>query len=171
MNNLTLSTKVITMSKFVVSANYRNRNSQYKWLVRRIDEPIDRAVACEDVQCIGVKFTESNADEKGFGCGVVAVCENVSIGYPETETDLPAGEIPNNHAGDTYSKFMFNGYAICRTVPVESVERINLHYDGSMSGWGKSVDIGQQQTVTDPHPSPFQTPNTSVSSGMGIPKH
>lgn len=129
------------MSNFVVSANYRNRNSNYKWLVRRIDEPIEKAVACEDVHCIGVKFTGSNAEEKGFGCGVVAVCENVSIGSPETETDLPTAGIPNNHDDDTYNKFTFNGYAICRTVLVESVERINLHYDGSMSGWGQSVDL------------------------------
>jgi hypothetical protein len=128
------------MSKFVVSANYRNRNSNYKWLVRRIDEPIEKAVACEEVYCIGVTFTNSNAEEKGFGCGVVAVCENVSVSYVETEIDFPTTPIPNNHDDSTYNKYIFNGYAICRTVPVESVERINLHYDGSMSGWGTSID-------------------------------
>lgn len=129
------------MSKnFVVSANYRDRSSSFCWLVRRYDEPIDKAVACEEVHCTGVKFTASNAEEKGFGCGVVAVCENVSVRYVETETDLPTEEIPNNHKNNTYNKYAFNGYAICRTVPVESVERINLHYDGSMSGWGASVD-------------------------------
>lgn len=124
------------MSKFVVSANYRNRNSNFKWLVRRIDEPIQDAVACKDVQCVGATFTDSNEDEQGFGCSRVAICENVCIGYPETTTDLPSAAIANNHDYSTCNRYTFDGLNLCRTVPVQSVERINLHYDGTMSGWG-----------------------------------
>mgnify|MGYP003436407028 CR=1 FL=1 len=128
------------MSKFVVSANYRDRNSQYKWLVRRIDEPIEKAVACEIVNCSGVTFGDSNKEESGFGCNIVAYCENVNVRYAETTHDLPTDHIAITAPDESYNSYKFNGYAVCRTVPVESVEFLNLYDDGSMSAYGNSVD-------------------------------
>lgn len=130
----------MTMSKFVVSANYRDRQSPYKWLVRRVDEPIDKAVACEFVRCSGVTFGDSNKEEKGFGCNRVAFCENVSINYPEVETDLPKDpiRIPYNLESNNY---VFDGYNICRTVPVNSVEMLRLSDNGKMWGYGKTTDL------------------------------
>lgn len=129
------------MSKFVVSANYRDRNSQYKWLVRRVKEPIEKAVACEIVHCSGVTFGDSNKDEYGFGCKVVAYCDNVNICYAEVEHDLPTASIPIPASEEgTWNNYKFNGYAICRTVPVESVEFLNLYDDGNMVAYGSHID-------------------------------
>lgn len=60
----------------VVSANYRNRNSAYPWLVRDEHEPISAARAFKKVVASGVIFKSSNKDEEGFGCRVVAYCEH-----------------------------------------------------------------------------------------------
>lgn len=129
------------MSKFVVSANYRDRASEYKWLVRRIDEPIEKAVACQVVYCSGVIFGDSNKAEKGFDCNRVAFCENVQVKYPETDHDLPTKSLQITVPDTTYNSYKFDGYNICRTVPVASVEFLNLHYSGDITAYGKSVDL------------------------------
>jgi hypothetical protein len=72
------------MSKFVVSANYRDRSSSYRWLVRRYDEPIEKAVACKRVVAKGVRFQASNQGESGFGCTTVAVCDSAELFDQET---------------------------------------------------------------------------------------
>jgi hypothetical protein len=64
---------------FVVSANYRNRGSEYRWLVRGSDEPIDKAIACKRVEMQDVKFQKSSEEEVGFGCNIVAVCDTVEV--------------------------------------------------------------------------------------------
>lgn len=61
------------MSKFIVSANYRN--SPYKYLVRGFDEPIENAIAYRSVKAKGVQFCQSSNGEQGFGCRVVALCD------------------------------------------------------------------------------------------------
>lgn len=75
---------------FIVSANYRNRDSEYKWLVRHEDEKPEQAVAYKRVECGGVKFEDSNAYETGFGCRLVARCTSVVGHDPEPVT--PTGE-------------------------------------------------------------------------------
>lgn len=59
---------------FIVSANYRDRKSAYKWLIRRIDQPLSLAIAYKKVAAKGVRF-ESSGKEEGFGCSVVACCD------------------------------------------------------------------------------------------------
>ena len=126
------------MSKFVVSANYRDRQSQYKWLVRRFDEPIEKAVPCGSVSCSGVTFTNSNKAEEGFGCRTVAVCENVSVEYAENEHDLPTTPIKNDN---WYSnRLAFDGSDICRTVPIKTATHINLCCSGNMYAFGETTD-------------------------------
>lgn len=64
---------------FIVSANYRDRSSPKRWLVRRKDEPVEAAKEVEAVIAIGVRIVPSNAKETGFGCRVVAEAQNVEI--------------------------------------------------------------------------------------------
>jgi len=60
---------------FIVAANYLDRKSPYKWLVRREDESPDKARACRSVVCNNVTFQRSSQYEEGFGCSRVARCE------------------------------------------------------------------------------------------------
>ena len=135
------------MSKFVVTANYRNRKSEYKWLVRRYDESIDKAVACKRVKCSNVVFQASNKDEEGWGCHVVAVCESVSVEYPQTPTDLPEDFIQLSHL--EYEVLAFDGGSICRTVPLQSADHLELTADaGWMYAYGNTVDMSPEPDNT-----------------------
>lgn len=71
----------------IVSANYNNRDSDYKWLVRDENEPAQKAVACKAVNATGVSFITSPDYEQGFGCSMVARCETAEMIDPE-----PRGE-------------------------------------------------------------------------------
>lgn len=74
---------------FIVSRNYRNRASAYKWLIRREDQPIKEARACKRVVCEGVRFQESSSMEYGFGCYIVAVCENaIGVDYEDSPSPV-----------------------------------------------------------------------------------
>jgi len=65
------------MRSFVISANYRNRDSANKWLVRRSNEHPDLAVERSSVHAKGVIFCPSTDYETGFGCTVVAYADEV----------------------------------------------------------------------------------------------
>lgn len=67
------------MPKCVVSANYRDRQSELRWLVRREDKPVDSAVAVKSLVARDVQFTKSNEDESGFGCKLVAMATSVEL--------------------------------------------------------------------------------------------
>ncbi len=63
----------------IVSANYRDRSSPLKWLVRPAISSPAAAVACKSIEATGVKFVETpfGSGEMGFGCRIVAECECV----------------------------------------------------------------------------------------------
>lgn len=65
------------MRAYVISANYRNRDSANKWLVRRSDEVPEMAVERSTVHAKGVIFCPSTDYEAGFGCTVVAYAHEV----------------------------------------------------------------------------------------------
>ena len=60
----------------IVSGNYRDRQSPYRWLIREEGEPIETARACKSVIAKNFRFVKSSAAEEGFGCRVVARCES-----------------------------------------------------------------------------------------------
>lgn len=64
-----------TVTKARVSANYLDRDSSDRWLIN-IDEKID---VFPYVECKGeVSFVESDKiEERGFGCRIVAITEEV----------------------------------------------------------------------------------------------
>ena len=58
----------------VVSANYKNRKSPYKWLMRDQDQGISQAQEFKAIKATNVIFKPSNKSEEGFGCTAVAFC-------------------------------------------------------------------------------------------------
>lgn len=63
----------------IVSANYRNRDSDMRWLVRDEGAPLDSVVECKSLKANEVVFYQSSAEERGFGCSIVARCKRVEI--------------------------------------------------------------------------------------------
>lgn len=63
----------------IVSANYRNRNSEMRWLVRDEGAPLDSAVEYKGLKAKGVVFYKSTTEERGFGCSIVARCKSVEV--------------------------------------------------------------------------------------------
>lgn len=63
---------------YIVSRNYRDRTSPYKWLFRKEGETPEQAVACKAIDCTNVAFIESSQHEAGFGCRMVARCEKIA---------------------------------------------------------------------------------------------
>lgn len=73
---------------FVVSGNYRKEGGKkLPWLIRKTEHPIEGAVAVTSVHATGVEFRESPKGESGFGCNIVAICENATF---DSESEIPA---------------------------------------------------------------------------------
>ncbi len=64
-------------AEVVVSANYRDRNSPYRWIVRKIGDPLSLGVAVKRVICPNPVAVVSSRDdgsqgESGWGCNILA---------------------------------------------------------------------------------------------------
>ena len=82
------------MSKFVVAANFLDRKSPFKWLVRKSDEPLSSYVRCKAVVARNVTFIDSPAGEQGFGCATVAFCDEVMVSDVDPTQQFESSEIP-----------------------------------------------------------------------------
>lgn len=83
---------------FVVSANYRDRHSPYRWLIRQAGDPLEKARACRRVELRSeVGLVQSSDGEEGFGCRRVALCEDV-VGY-EFEDEAKALTVADESDG------------------------------------------------------------------------
>ena len=115
---------------YIVSANYRDRLSAYKWLVRDSKEPAGKAKAYKSVIASGVTFGESGEYEAGFGRSQVAKAESVILSGPE---------------GSEAVRIKFNGFYFF--LPdgesgdrVVALEQMVLKADGSMAGNVPTLD-------------------------------
>lgn len=124
---------------FVVSANYRDRESAYKWLVRQEDEPMAAAKAYKSLMATGVEFIDSNQAEKGFGCRVVARCETVTVDVGDLNQPMNSRRFPLRFAGNSFFK---KG----TREEVKSLDALELREDGSMVG---RLDDIQEIVVAD----------------------
>ncbi len=116
---------------FIVSANYRDRSSPLKWLVRREDQHMGDARPCNKVYAKGVKFVKSSEAEEGFGCKKVAVCDEVQYSYDDAEVLRPAATVPLHY----YIGFMIDFFWSARKLPsaeITSVQELYLGADGKM---------------------------------------
>lgn len=111
--------------RFVISANYRDRDSVNKWLVRLSSEHPDKAVERSTVHAKGVIFCPSTEFETGFGCSVVAYAEEVMDegSVPENAIDLRfTGHLGNNDFVDASGKVH------------EQLAELHLGADGKIKG-------------------------------------
>jgi len=63
------------MTRKIVSANYNDRESPYRWLVRDEGQHPSEAVAFMSVVLTNAIFCPSSDHESGFGCSIVAFCD------------------------------------------------------------------------------------------------
>lgn len=92
------------MARKIISANYRDRESPFRWLVRDEGQPAAEAVPCKSVEAVGVQFVEtwrkdlpfSLEEESGFNCSVVAVAEDaIANGFEGQEITAPEARYTN----------------------------------------------------------------------------
>jgi len=65
--------------KVIVSGNYRDRNSPYRWIVRKASDSLDKGVAVRRVICQNKVVFRDSDGESGFGCNIVAVTTGVIV--------------------------------------------------------------------------------------------
>jgi len=70
--------------KYVVTPNYLDRSSPYRWLVREYDADTSTCVAYKRVTMKTASLGRANKDEVGFGCSIVLVAEGVE-GFEKEE--------------------------------------------------------------------------------------
>lgn len=88
----------------IISANYRDRGSKYKWLIRESQQDPTEALECREVRASQVRFLRSSGIEEGFGCAIVAEAfgDIQEIGIEPAKESF---EIP-----ETAVELRFNGY-------------------------------------------------------------
>lgn len=109
----------------VVTANYTDRKSDLKWLIRGEDQHVDRAVPFASVMATEVEFKPSNEAEIGFGCTMVAVCKTAQ-GYNEPLQNFDPSKL-------TRLRFNWNSFENASTgEDVPKVAVLYLNADGHM---------------------------------------
>jgi len=116
-----------TPTKYIVSANYRDRTSKFRWLVRKDSDPVEAAIPCVRVIATGVVFRPSNRIEEGFGCKIVAHCDSVN-----TSPEIPDFNRLQAQWAYTATPLSFDGDHFTVPHTVTKVEAVELCRDGSM---------------------------------------
>lgn len=80
-------------ANYIVSANYRDRSSKYKYLVRESGQRPEAAIAVLAIVCIGVRFCPSSDFESGFGCNTIAECQDVEYKASDVEPQVDEFEV------------------------------------------------------------------------------
>ena len=120
-----LNNKTYIMS-YIISANYRNRDSEYRWLVRKADEAPEKAIAFKRVTAEGVRTQASSAYEDGFGCRIVAVAEGKCVLEEREPSETPEVQLRFNG----FSGFYVVGEA--RHDIKKNMTSLRLEPDGSI---------------------------------------
>ncbi len=107
----------------IISPNYRNRSSQYKWLIRDESEPIEAAKACKRITAENVKFVASR-EESGFGCYIVG------------KADQAEGHDFQPDRSEQGSALHFNGryFEDAKGNAIQAVDSLMLNDDGTIFG-------------------------------------
>lgn len=108
---------------YVISANYRDRSSPNKWLVRLANEHPSKAVERSTVHAKGVTFGVSSDYEDGFGCSAVAYAEELM-----DEAVVPEGTI--NLRFDTFHNEFVDEFE----KSYENLIEIHLNAHGKIKG-------------------------------------
>lgn len=127
----------------IVSANYRDRKAAEKWLVRPIEsDPQYDFTQVSGVLASNARFTRSGQWEAGFGCGIVAKCQEVTL----VSVDVPTPEALKEHG---YARIRFSHVSDefypedsvdVTHCEISSVSTLVLLPDGSM--YAKGIEYG-----------------------------
>ncbi|HEY2252488.1 MAG TPA: hypothetical protein VGH74_15550 [Planctomycetaceae bacterium] len=109
------------MKKWIVSSNYRDRSSPYRWLVRRASESPTAARAFKSVKATDVVFQRSSSYEQGFGCEIIATAEHVDCEGPEEAAAVVSLRFELDRFLDSQGRI------------VEAAAELHLHEDGEMT--------------------------------------
>lgn len=118
---------------YVISANYRDRTSPFKWLIREGGKPLDTARACKRVEATDARYTNSVDGEVHWGCRRVLVAETAQgIDYEDEQPLRPL-------------KFTMNGFIDQETgQPVHGrLKTLKLEADGAISADFNAEQIEQ----------------------------
>lgn len=142
------------MRGFVVSANYFERNSVFRWLIRRADEHPTEAIGCRRVDLRDVAFCPSSAYEDGFGCKVIAEASDAK---------------PMRHAIAEESReswraleFSANRFVLIGTsIGIDGAERLRLLSDGTILARGlmyhNESDRPEVESTTEEQQTPAES--------------
>lgn len=85
--------------KYIIAANYLDRASPLKWLVRREDQTPQEALACVTVKANNVTFEQASGPERALGCVSIAVTnEEPTYTLPPPPTPAPVAiTLPEGH--------------------------------------------------------------------------
>ena len=125
---------------YIVSANYRDRKSSLRWLIRDAGQKPDEAQAVSAIFATGVIFCPASDYEVGFGCSTVAHCRFAVEGRGERVTDA--------------TRIHFDGYGGFYTVVngqnqyVDGVAQLELRADGSIHASLNAVDASPSVPAT-----------------------
>lgn len=119
---------------FIISANYRDRQSLLKWLVRRRDEPAEKARECQSLTARFVRLEKSSEVEEGFGCRVVAAAELVHVDGDELSEDEKRWNWDEREVIPPNRKVDFGLYEFLdsKERPIKCANTLRLEADGSI---------------------------------------
>lgn len=113
--------------RFVVSANYRDRFSPQRWLIRQEDQSPAEAVPFTSAACRGVTFSRSELKEElGFDCRMVAVAEE-AVGMNEGDPESLSTVLQFDGWYD------FFDVATRDRVTQRELNQLNLHSNGQIT--------------------------------------
>lgn len=116
------------MSGIIITANYRDRYSPYKWLIREADKPIETARACKRIEAEGVEFQPSDVEEARQGCTAIACVKAGQVQGFDFEDELKPINVDSS-----YVNLQFDGGSFrCNGRRVNNCQRLVLQDTGSM---------------------------------------
>ncbi|MBK8583251.1 MAG: hypothetical protein IPL86_15970 [Flavobacteriales bacterium] len=123
--------------KYVISANWKERNGTHPWLIRLASEHPDEAVACVEVVATGCEPGRSSKYEAGFGCAVVMHAESAT--WQTDEGKQWQGDARGVGLAETRLYFDMNAFFTVRdgwddadAEPVTSMDTLVLRSDRSI---------------------------------------
>lgn len=126
-------------TKLIVTANYKDRSSAFRWLIRGENESLEKTIEFKFVEAVGIKFDRSSEGETGFGCTMVAKCMTAT-GHNEPQQFDKAGLVRLH--------FGWNSFSIGDTqTKVWELDSLYLDEEGHM--WGKLPAVQKKEPVKE----------------------
>ena len=108
----------------IISANYRDRKSPNRWLIRHATQEINQAQAVPSLTAQKVAFVESHGlQEEGFDCWIVGQAESAEVATDESN---------QIRTSETKLRFERDHFETQKGKRVDSCTSVRLTPDGSV---------------------------------------